>query len=642
MCGITGIVNLDFKPVQFDILKKMSDIQKHRGPDDQGFAEFSFQKETIDHINIQKKDSHSGLGHGALGFNRLSILDLSSNGNQPMISEDGKVAIVYNGETYNAFQYKPELINKGYRFKSNTDTEIILKLYQEYGIKKLLDLANGMFGFCIVDVRLKKIFLARDHVGIKPLYWFKYNNTLLFASEIKTFLMHPDFNAKIEKKNIDEYLFYKYNAFDRTLFKGVYQVPAGHFLEITQSGLTLKNYWTPETFSSKLNKDQVLSQLEERIKISVESQLLSDVKVGCQLSGGIDSSLVTTFARKHFEANMDTFSVIPENKSFSEEEYIDQVIRLTQPAAHKFNLGPEYFFQNVVSATWHLDVPLPIPQTVGLKRLAEGATESVTVLLSGEGSDELMGGYVQHYNQAFKMKNENFISLMSKIPGKGNKIKNQYLPHISEEDYFIKYRAALPLNEFERFNPNANLDAVWEQRRNLYPNNQNRLAQIRYYDMKTWLVNILNMQDKMTMAHSIENRVPFLDKNLINFVFSQSSDLFVKSDRNPFKYNSPNKNTKILLKKLANKYYSNNFVYRKKMGFNQPLHDFFAYPKMKELVNDLILPGIKTRGLVDYKKVETAWFISQNSKTSHHLNLFWLCFSLELWAQIFIDRSIYP
>jgi len=229
---------------------------------------------------------------------------------------------------------------------------------------------------------------------------------------------------------------------------------------------------------------------------------------------------------------------------------------------------------------------------------------------------------------------------MSKLPLKGGKIKAQYLPHISEEDYFIKYRAALHLNEFKSFKPNANLETIWEQRRNLYPKNQSRLTQIRFYDMKTWLVNILNMQDKMTMAHSIENRVPFLDKNLINFVFSQPSDFFVKSERNPLKYNSSNKNTKILLKKLANKYYSDNFVYRRKMGFNQPLHDYFAYPKMKEFVNDLILPGIKTRGLVDYKKVKSAWLNSQNSGLSHHLNLFWLCFSFELWAQIFIDEKI--
>ena len=239
MCGIVGIVNLDFKPVQFDTLKRMSDIQKHRGPDDQGFADFSFQQENIKHYYNGVNKGNSALRHGALGFNRLSILDLSLSGHQPMISENGKVAIVYNGETYNAFQFKPDLEKKG----------------------------------CIVDVKLKKIFLARDHAGIKPLYWYKNNNTILFASEIKTFLMHPNFDAAIEKSNIDEYLFYKYNAFDRTIFKGVHQVPAGHYLEISKTEIKLKKYWEPKIYSSKLNKNQALDQLEKWINNRVKSQL---------------------------------------------------------------------------------------------------------------------------------------------------------------------------------------------------------------------------------------------------------------------------------------------------------------------------------------------------------------------------------
>lgn len=640
MCGITGVINLDFKPVDLNVLRQMSYIQKHRGPDDQGFAGFSFKEKIIKPLNPGEKVSGLPPYHGGLGFNRLSILDLSLNGRQPMISDSGKVVIVYNGETYNAFQFKPELEKKGYRFKSNTDTEIVLNLYMEYGIEKLLELVNGMFGFCIVDLNMNRVFLARDHAGIKPLYWFKKNKTLLFASEIKAFLKHPVFLPEINRQNIDEFLFYKYNAFDRTLFNNVYQVPAGHYLEISESKQNLRRYWNPEILPLNSNKNDALNLLENSLKSSVAQQLMSDVKVGCQLSGGIDSSLVTTFARKYFDANMDTFSIIPANRNFSEEKYIDQVIKLTNSVSHKFELTSDYFAQNVIAATWHLDVPLPIPQTVGLKRLANGAAKNVTVLLSGEGSDEIMGGYVQHYNQAFKMRNQFFISFMSKLPFKGEKIRKQYLPDIPEKDYFIKHRAAFHLNEFKLFKPDANLDMIWQQRRNLFPDYKSRLLQIRYYDMKTWLVNILNMQDKMMMAHSIENRVPFLDRNLINLVFSLPTVFFVKSNRNPFQYNSPNKYTKILLKRLAEKYYNNDFVYRTKMGFNQPLHNYFAHPMMKDLMNDLILPGIKNRGLIDHKIVKAAWKNNKNPAISQNLDLIWICFSFELWAQIFIDNNI--
>ena len=638
MYGVSGIINLNFKPVCFQVLKAMSDAQKHRGPDDQGFVGFSFQQNKVQTVEpdflSEEKQFHAGFG-----FNRLSILDLSKNGHQPMISADKKTIIAYNGEIYNAFDFKPFLEKKGYRFNSTTDTEIVLNLYREFGIQKLLDLANGMFGFALADLHQKKVFLARDHVGIKPMYWCKLKNTILFASEIKAFLFHPDFKAEMNRDNFDEYTYYKYNAFDRTLFKHVKQIPAGYYLEISAEGETLKKYWEPDFTQQNTNKKIALLNLEETIKKSVKSQLISDVKVGCQLSGGIDSSLVTTFARNHFEANMDTFSVILENERFSEEKYIDQVIEKTKPLSHKFELDAEYFAKNMISSTWHLDVPLPIPQTIGLKKLAEGASNFVTVLLSGEGSDELMGGYFQHYNQAFKSRNKWTISLLSKIPGKGQKIKNQYLPQIPAAEYFIAYRAALALHEFKEFRPDVNLNKIYEQRKQLLPKHPNHLVQARYYDMKTWLVNILNMQDKMTMAHSIENRVPFLDKHLINLVNSLPVNYFVKSGKNPLKYNSPNKNTKILLKKVAKKYYSHDFVYRTKVGFNQPINDYFRHPLMQEMIHEMILPGIKTRGMYDYKIIKSSW--EDFNKLPFHKNIYllWTVFSFEFWAQVFIDNK---
>lgn len=642
MCGIAGIYNKNCRSVDFQVLKRMTDVQRHRGPDDQGFAGFSLSEDKISPVDPENENSTNKTYQGGIGFNRLSILDLSMNGHQPMISQNEKVVIAYNGETYNAFDFTFQLEQKGYQFKSKSDTEVLLNLYQEYGMDKMLELLNGMFAFCIVDLIQKKIFLARDHAGIKPMYWCNINGTLLFASEIKAFLSHPEFKPEIEESHLDEYLYYKYNAHDRTLLKNVFQVPPGHFLEITTEGEKLKKYWEPNLNTrNTLTVNEAVEELEKVLKSCVKSQLISDVKVGCQLSGGIDSSMITTFARHHFDADMDTFSIIFQNERVNEEKYIDQVIERTNPIPHKFLMTPEYFYKNVVSATWHIDVPIPIAQAVGIKRLAHGASDYVTVLLSGEGSDELMGGYRQFHDFAFKMKYPFFLSLYSKIPAKGKKVKIQFSPDIKNEDYFFRHRSNVHFDEFMNFRPDAATETIFSQRKQLVARNDDLLKTSRLYDMKGWLSHTLNIQDKMTMSHSIENRVPFLDKNMIDFVFSLPSKFFVKAGYNPLKLNAASRNTKIILKKLASGYYGEDFVYRNKVGFAQPLRDYFSYPGMHEFVNDVILPGIKKRGIVDDKKLGKIWS-GMNNGDFKGRSLFWNCFTFELWAQLFVDKSLKP
>ena len=292
------------------------------------------------------------------------------------------------------------------------------------------------------------------------------------------------------------------------------------------------------------------------------------------------------------------------------------------------------------SATWHIDVPIPIPQAIGIKRLAETASDFVTVLLSGEGADELMGGYEQFYNLAFKEKNKLAIFLMSKVPGKGKKIYRQFLPQISNEDYFVRHRVAVSTSDLLTLKPKASVDKIIEQREQLIPNHPDLLKSARVYDIRGWLTNLLNNQDKMTMAHSVENRVPFLDKNLTDLVFSLPSKYFVHANCNPLLYNSPNNNTKILLKKLTARYYNNNFVYRRKVGFHLPLRDYFNHPLMKEMVNDLVLPGIKKRGIWDQKPLIQRWENLNKSNDQADAILLWTCFSFELWAQMFIDRTL--
>ncbi|MBN1819394.1 MAG: asparagine synthase (glutamine-hydrolyzing), partial [Prolixibacteraceae bacterium] len=588
MCGFSGIINLDSRPVDLTIIQKMSETLKHRGPDDRGFIGFSLDNEKIYPLQPYELTSKNKSFSCSIGFNRLSILDLTANGHQPMISYDGKLAIAYNGETYNAFDFKNTLQKKGYRFRSKTDTEVLLYLYQEYGIEKMLELINGMFAFCIVDLNKNKLFLARDHAGIKPLYWYKNKSTILFASEIKAFLDHPDFKSEINLLNIPEYKFYHYCAFDRTLFKGVSRIPQGCYLEITSNNEKLIKY-----YEAPLSKDRKISQkraeeiLENTLKESIKSQLISDVKVGCQLSGGIDSSLITTFARQYFKANMDTFSIVFDNKQFSEEKYIDQVIEKTVPLAHKFKLTPEYFSENIISAAWHYDEPLLMPQNVGIKRLAQGSSEFVTVLLSGEGSDELMGGYQRFYDLSFRNKNLWYISILSKILNKGKGMIKNYLPELSPTEYFLSLGWTTGPDVYNSYIEENHLQQIFENRKSLIPDHPDLIKNLRYYEIQGWLGATLMIQDKMTMAHSIENRVPFTDKNMFNLIFSLPSVYFIKSKINPFSYSDHSENTKILLKKITEKHYSKDFTYRKKSGFNQPIIDYFQNKKMKDLINDL-------------------------------------------------------
>jgi len=642
MCGIAGIFNRNFHPVNFQILKEMTDVQRHRGPDDQGFTGFSFKKDKIFPVNPEAGKSLNTSFHGGIGFNRLSILDLSMNGHQPMISQDKKVVLAYNGETYNAFEFTSQLERNGYNFRSKSDTEVLLNLYMEYGIEKMLDIVNGMFAFCIVDLSNKKLFLARDHVGIKPMYWCKMNETILFASEMKAFLYYPDFKAEIDENNFDEYLYYKYCAHDRTMLKNVFQIPPGHYMEISTEGEKLIKYWEPNLNPrNKLTKNEAVEELGHVLKSCVKSQLISDVKVGCQLSGGIDSSMITTFARQYFDADMDTFSVIFKNERVNEEKYIDQVIKLTKPIPHKFLMTPDYFFKNVVLATWHIDVPIPIAQALGIKRLAYGASEHVTVLLSGEGADELMGGYRQFHEFAFKMRYPLLLSIFSKLPKKGRKVKIQFSPNMLNRDYFFRHRSSVHIDEFREFRPETDFEKIFNQRQELFRGNDDLLKTSRLYDMKGWLSHTLNIQDKMTMSHSLENRVPFLDKNIIDFVFSLPSEFFVRANKNPLKMNSASRNTKITLKKLAASYYGDDFVYRKKVGFLQPLQEYFSHQGMVEFVNDTILPGIKKRGIINYENLEKIW-LGMHNRNFKGRSIFWNCFTFELWAQIFIDQSLKP
>ena len=635
MCGFTGFINLKNQLLNSRVLKAMTDLQQHRGPDDQGMVGFSlFKNPKVDIID--NKISEFNNLHCGIGFNRLSILDLSEKGHQPMISACGNYILAYNGETYNALTFRNELISKGYPIKSKTDTEVILYLYIEYGINKTLDLLNGMFAFIIVDLKKRKTFIARDQLGIKPMYIYKTPRVLMFSSEIKSFTAHPEFKAELNENHLDEYLLFRYCAHDRTLYKDIKQVPPGHYYEITKDNIIIKEYYSYKSVEERdINLDDAIQLLDNTFNKSIKSQLMSDVLVGCQLSGGIDSSLVTTYAREFFNANMDTFSIVFSEKKYSEEQFINYVTNHTKSDSHRYLYSNEYAYENFFTATWHLDQPISIPNTLGIKRLAERAKENVTVLLSGEGADELFGGYSRYHDLSCRY-NIN-LKRYSRFPIIGNKIKGKYILEQTPEDFFIMSSSAMSIKDFNKFSYSNSLKSVLSQRKELFPKNGNIIKRASAYDLKTYMVDLLNRQDKMTMAHSVENRVPFLDRNMLELILSFPSSFLVKKCNDIRHLNKPNSYTKHILKELAVKRFNKNFVYRKKSGFPLPVKDLFLKTKMNELIEDQLLPGIKSRSVFDYKEVSKIWNKKNNRFSKSDLKNLWMFFAFETWAQTFLD-----
>jgi asparagine synthase (glutamine-hydrolysing) len=640
MCGIVGIYNLEGSPVDPQALCRMTDIQRHRGPDDQGMRLFSLRQPLPASLELEESYLSEREFEGGVGFNRLSILDLSEKGHQPMLNEDGSVFIIFNGEIYNAFEFRPELEAAGFRFRSNTDTEIILYLYEHYGFGGMLERLNGMFAICIVDLNRREMRLARDRMGIKPLYWYEHEGVFLFSSEVKSFLCHPAFKAELEEDRIDEYLIFRYCAGDRFLMKGVRQLEPGHWIKLTPEGYEQGAYWTvPDRTSERadLSFNAASDLLEEKLQRSVKSQLLSDVKVGCQLSGGIDSSLVSLFATMYGGADMDAFSIIFDDQEFSEEGWIDTAASRARVHAHKHRLDGDYFLDNLARATWHMDQPVGTPNSIGIFRLAEKARPLITVFLSGEGADELFGGYTRFFYAMLFPHLALTMPVLSRLPRVGRKFGEKFggMKRSDKVGWFINQSAFQSPADVLGIRPEARFDAAYDLRRSIFEEGRgDHLSNCLKYEMRTYMVDLLIRQDKMTMAHSMENRVPFLDNELVSFVRSLPPQYLVKMS--PKLGQVRMRNTKILLKKLAAKYFDHDFVYRRKSGFGLPLKSYFARPRFKEMMEDVLLPGMRHRGIIKADVVERLWR-NPRGEGNDMIETLWICVAFEMWAQQYLD-----
>ncbi|MBP2282933.1 asparagine synthase (glutamine-hydrolyzing) [Flavobacterium sp. CG_23.5] len=502
MCGINGILHLQSqKKVDERILIKMRDSLEHRGPDDKGLF----------------IENNIGLGH-----RRLSILDVSTAGHQPFLSDDGRYALVYNGEIYNFKDFYPELISNGFDIRTTSDTEVLLKLFQLHGLKMLSRL-NGMFAFAIWDKLEKKLTVVRDRMGVKPLYYSFYNETFYFASEQKA-LFTAGVPLKMAQDGLEEYIFNRFVAGENTLYENVKKVLPGHIKTIHEGGkVTTEKWWNLK--KEIQNQPEIKNPVEwfrETFDDSIKLRMVSDVPVGVLLSGGLDSSSILASLYHQNYKDIQTFNIGFKEKEHNESHLAKMMAEKFDYGFHTMQLEDKNLYDKLLSATYFQDEPIMHLSEPHLLAVSQMAKPSVKVLLSGEGADELMGGYVRY-------KALQYPSLLNSIATIGNldlftnKPRYEKLTRyaqISKKSELVMFNGSniypkdieeiygintLPKNEYRK--------QIYKEAKSLYPDNLRRQA--LYFDQHTYLCSLLDRNDRCTMGASIECREPFLDPRLV-------------------------------------------------------------------------------------------------------------------------------
>lgn len=558
MCGIAGIVTNDGK--RLEIVKKMGKRIEHRGPDGEGY--FS--------------DDYIALAH-----RRLSIIDLSS-GNQPMYNEDKSIVVVFNGEIYNYIELKNELKKLGHKFKTKSDTEVLVHGYESWG-KNLPKKLRGMFAFCIYDTKDKTVFLSRDNFGIKPLYYAYMNDTFMFASEIKAFLDVPSFEKNFNEKILETYLEFSFVPTEETFFKGVYRLDAGNLLIFKENKIIKERYFKLDFKEQKLGYEKTVDKIAKTMEESVEKHLLSDVEVGSFLSSGIDSSYIVSLAKPN-----KTYTIGYDIAKYNEADYAKDLADKLNIKNTSKKISKEEYMQNLSKIMYHLDEPTSDPAAISLYFVAKLASKDVKVVLSGEGADEFFGGY-NYYREEVDYKFYNKIpypirfvigkiaSLFPEVRGfnflvrRGQKLENSY---IGVNRNFSKKMANKLLNKRYKLQAQDVTKEVYEEFKG-YTN----IDKMQAIDIKFWLMkDILLKADRMTMASSIEGRVPFIDKE----VFKLASSL-------PFEYKVTKENTKVALRDAAKKVIPTDAYKKKKLGFPVPIREWMkqddVYTEIKTMFN---------------------------------------------------------
>lgn len=644
MCGISGVFHFEnSKQVREQELTKMRETLVHRGPD--GAA------------NYISPDGKIGLSQ-----RRLAIIDLNKNAGCPMSNENGTIWITYNGEIYNFKILREELKKSGYKFKTEGDTEVILYGYEKWG-PEILKKLNGMFAFVIWDEKKKILFAARDHVGIKPFYYAIQNGVFYFGSETKAILAHPDFKKDLDENGVSHYLTFGSTPAPYTLFKDVKKLTAAHYLILQNGKIETKEYWTPVTTNNEqrtMDESDYISQVRALLRDSIESQMVSDVPFGCFLSGGIDSSTNAALMSRTLGKPVETFSV--GYKGFNgknEFEYSGMVAKKLGSKNHEILLDESHLRNFLPHYGFHADDPNADPVCFPLFWLSKLTKDSgVTVIQIGEGADEIFAGYEQY---------KKFMDVQKKY----DLIEKFFTPENWNESFFKRFgvwrllsravsflgseraqrlmsgeRSFWGLAEaFGNYTKDFDLaptlknatfpksdrivEKFYENLKNL-DKNADYLKQMTYIDLKHRLPEfLLARADKMTMAHSIEERVPFLDKRLVELVFNMPTELKTKN-------NIP----KYILKKAVEGIIPGEIINRRKQGFSNPIGEWLKPESKvsKELTDIIFNSKLRERNILNYDYVRKLIDEHQNRNKDQHFKI-WTLITLSLWYDYWFVKS---
>lgn len=598
MCGIVGFI--DKSKNKKKTIEKMADLIEHRGPDSSGYY-------TDDEV--------------ALGFRRLSIIDLS-DGSQPIYNEEEDKLIFFNGEIYNYEELKKDLLEKEHKFKTNTDTEVILHGYEEYG-KDILNKLRGMFAFVIYDINKKELFGARDFFGIKPFYYYKDNNEFIFGSEIKSFLAHPNFKKELNKEMLQKYLTFQYSVGEDTFFKNVYKLKPGHYFTYKDNKMTIKKYYEVEfNPDNEKSLEEFKKGIREVIDDSIKAHKVSDVEVGSFLSSGVDSSLIATLS------NVDkTFTVGYVEKKYSEIDYAKDLSEKLGVEHITKEISKEEYFDNFSNIQYYMDEPLADPSAIALYFVANLASKHVKVALSGEGSDEIFGGY-NIYHEPYS------VSWYYKIPYPIRRLIGiMVYPFRHHRGFNFLYRRSRKLED--RYIGNAFMFEPQEVKKllNYEISSKNYkditkpyydkiekyddVTKMQYIDFNLWLVgDILLKADKMSMANSLEVRVPYLDRVLFDYAKTI-----------PTKYKIKDGQTKFAFRQVASDVLDKKFSDKKKLGFPVPIREWIKDDKYYNQIKEIFS---KSEEFFDTKLLIKLLDEHKNGKKDNSRKI-WTIYSFLVW-----------
>jgi asparagine synthase (glutamine-hydrolysing) len=614
MCGIAGLIDRRGDGVSADTLLRMQGSLTHRGPDDAGI-----------YVN-----ENVGLVH-----TRLSIIDLGT-GHQPMCNEDGTIWIVFNGEIYNYKELQVDLAAKGHAFRTSCDTEVIVHLYEEYGLDCASHL-NGMFAFAIWDQNARRLLLARDRMGVKPLYYAITDRHFVFGSEVKALFQSRAIEPECNEHRIPEYLVFRAVAGTETLFKNVRHVPPGHVLVLESGEPKLSAYWSlgRHPLDEASDEGEYIDRVSALLEDSVRLRLRSDVPLGTFCSGGIDSSLVTAVAAKMQGAPLNTFSVGFEEEAYDERKYARLVSQRYGTKHHEVVVGNQSFSEALPDAIRLNDEPLTHPNSVPLLLLSRHAKKFVTVILTGEGADELFGGYPRYLIPLLALKYQALPAVARTLVACGLQLSGNRRAH--------KLRHALSLNARElgvynsSFVDRSVCEALWVKgavddsfstRLGWALSAGDFFPGFFRWEMQSYLSAILMRQDKMTMGAAIESRVPFLDYRLVEY-----------SDTIPHHWKFKRLQSKYLIKRLAAQHLPQEVVYRQKSGFGVPLaawlRDSSGLGRYLAVLQDTTF---KQRGYFDQQLVN-GMISAHRQGSADHAEILWTMINLELWFRMFIDGA---